>query len=235
MITTAQDIIEAAYAKSAKNRPGTIANESVELVGLVNRAMQGLYSFAARINPTFFAEEQLLDPTASGWPRPGAAEMVYRIEKTDGAEVKVVPFNDRRIAHPKPAVYAFAQHYRSAGNANDPTSEQLRFFYGRAPNPVANIPDPLDGQWQERFNELLVLEVAIYLGIKDAQAGREAEVAHHKEERDRWAILFASFLEHETVGAMSARGHVQKFNTQSLVPIGSLLAGGSTVNFARAA
>lgn len=223
--TTAQMILEAAYAKSLKNKPGAIASESSELLQLVIRSMRGLYAFAARINPLFFAETAAVAYAAPGWARPQNAEAIFRLELPTAAEVVVVPFDDRKAEPGKPAVYSFAQIYRPASAlAPDPQNGNLTFFYAKRPTDPANLDAVLDAMWTEQFNELLILEVAIYLAIKD---GRGEEVGAYKADRDKWATLFAAFLEHETMNERRRFGQVARFNVKSMMPVWSLLAGNS--------
>lgn len=223
--TTPQDILNGAYAKSLKNRPGAIASESSELLQLVIRAMRGLYAAAARINPTFFAESAVVVFGAPGWARPQNAEAVFRIENPAGAEVVVVPFDDRRAEPGLPAVYNFGQVYRPASaGAPDPQAGNLTFFYAKRPTDPATLAATLDALWTEQFNELLILELAIYLAIKD---GRDGEVNAYKSDRDVWATRFFAFLEHETLNERRRFGQVARFNTKSMMPVWSLLAGNS--------
>lgn len=227
--STSLDILVAAYARSSKNIPGTIATEATELLALVGRAMTGLYAFAARINPCFFADQSTISFAAPGWRRPEAAESVFRIETPAGAEVVVVPYFDRKAEEGLPAVYRLGQVYRSAGNVLDPINGDLTFFYAKRPEHPLSLNDPLDDLWVESYNALLVDEVAIYLALKD---GRNEELGELKASRDSWAQLFAAFLEHETANERRRYGIVQRFTTNSVIPIGSLLAGGSAVRVA---
>lgn len=227
--TTPMDIIVAAYGRSSKNVPGTLATEATELLQLVIRAMSGLYAFAARINPCFFAIQESVAFVAPGWRRPERAESVFRCETPTGTEVVVVPYFDRQAEVGLPAVYRIGQVYRSAGNANDPTNGDLTFFFAKRPDRPATMNDPLDGLWVESYNTLLIEEVAIYLSLKD---GRVEELGELKASRDGWAQLFAAFLEHETSNERRRYGIARRFVTNSVVPIGSLLAGGSNVRVA---
>lgn len=228
VITTPQMILDAAYPKSLKNKPGAIASESSELLQLVIRAMRGLYAFAARINPTYFAESAAVGFAAGGWARPQVAEAIFRLEDPGAAEVVVVPFDDRRSEPGKPAVYRFGQVFRPASaGAPDPQAGNITFFYAKRPTDPATLNATLDALWAEQFNELLILEVAIYLAIKD---GRAAEIAAYKDDRDSWAKLFAAFLEHETLNERRRYGQVARFNSPSMMPVWSLLAGGAAAN-----
>lgn len=237
---TPQDILNWAYGKSKRNVPGTIATESDELRNLVGRALRGLYALAARVNPTFFATTSTVAIASSAWARPEDAESVFRIEAaaaspptsiTSGTEIVVVPFDQRTVEPGKPAVYRYGQAYRpvSASATVEPISPQngsLTFFYSKRPAIPATLSTVLDSQWVEAYNELLALETAIYLAIKDK---RGDELPELKAQRDAWVKLYIAFLEHEHVGERRAYGHIARFNTHTRVPLVSLLAGGDAV------
>ena len=230
--TTPRDILLAAYGKSTQNLPGDIATEAAELLQVVIRAMRGIYAAAARVNPYFFAEirpDVAYDASRGGWPRPEAAESVFRIEGQGspggrvpaGTEVVVVPLEDRTAEVGLPAVYRLGQVYRPAGNPADPNeNDALTFMYAKRPDDPAGLDSPLDPLWTEQFNELLVLEVAIYLALKDE---RMEEVQALKQERAPWITSLVAFLQHETANERRRYGAVRYINTSHLYP---LLAGG---------
>jgi hypothetical protein len=220
--TTVQNILDGAYGKSLKNKPGSIATESSELLSVVIRAMQGLYAYAARINPTFFAESAAVAYSAPGWARPQTAEAIFRIENPSAVEVVVVPYDQRSAEPGMPAVYRFGQIFRPASASSpNPQSGNLTFFYAKRPTSPANLAATLDALWAEQFNELLMLEVALYLALKD---GRADEMPRLATQRDQWLKLFTAFLEHETVNERRAYGHIIRFNSPTLVPLTALLA-----------
>lgn len=223
MTTTVQAILDGAYAYSAKNRPGTIATDATELLQVVIRAHRGLYSVAARVNPIFFAESINVVFAAGGWLRPSLAESIWRIEKPDLTEVVVVPWDDKGAEPTEPAVYEFGQKFRSAGNTLDPVSGDLTFYYAKRPTDPANLAANLDALWTDQFNDLLMMEVAIYLAIKD---GRIDEAGVLKERRDPIANRFIMFLEHATINERRRFAQIRRFPTNSTVPLKSLLAGG---------
>jgi len=225
VVTDVQDILNAAYSRSTQNNPGTIATESTELLAVVQRALDGCYAMAARINPTFFAESASVAPPGAStpWDRPETAESIFRIEdNSDGSEIVVVPYDDRTAEELLPAVYEFGKQFYTAGNAADPdpTSETLDFFYSKRPETLTALDDTLDPMWTEQFNELLVLEVAIYLAVKDGAAqSRTTETQALYAERTRWANRFTAFLEHSTPIQRRRFGHVRRFNTEALLPV----------------
>jgi len=325
--TTPTDLIEAAYAKSMKNNPGQIATETTELLQVVVRMLRKFYSIAARVNPLYFADTEVVAPTASGdgWTRPEGAESIFRIEKkkagtpvytadntgdgvvtvtvgpdavlgayvlectaeagnggtfkltdpagviaaadvavgtlhtttgelnvlvADGAEdwdtgdiititvtdqeVVVVPENDRGAESGLPAVYRKGKTFYAAGNTYDPVEtalgDSLTFWYSKRPDDPASVDGVVDLSWEEAYNELVILEIALYLSNKD---GRNEEMAQLASERDEWLRLFIMFLEHETSNERRRYGHLRRFNTQSLVPLNDLMIGGTTVKLDR--
>lgn len=219
-MATVQQVLTAAYAKSTKNRPGAIGTEATELVAVVGRALQGLFALGARVNPAFFGASAAVAYAAPGWARPADAEAVLRIESSAGQEVVVVPLEDRQAELGKPAVYQLGQVYRGAGNALDPTSGTLTFYYARRAQVPAALADPLDPLWPEAYLELLVLEVASALALKD---GRLDEVQALAAERNMWLARFVAFLEHESRVVSRSYGQVQHVPLAALVP---LLQGG---------
>lgn len=231
--TTPRQVLTAAYSKSLKNKVGTIATESTELMQVVIRAMRGLYAFAARVNPTFFGDVATVAYSAPGWARPIEAESIFRIAITSSdAEVAPVPFDDRTAEEGMPSVFSFGQIFRQAivGATPGPAiTEDLDFYYSKRPDDPVDLDSPIDQLWNETFNELLNLEVAIYLAIKDSGSGRESELAGLKMDRDKWLSLFAAFLEHEISNERRRFGHLRRFNTNTMVPLGQLLAGGSSI------
>ena len=231
--TTPRDVILAAYAKSTKNKPGTIATEATELLQVFIRSMRGLYSVAARVNPTFFAEDVDVTLAASAWARPETAESIYRIERVAGTtggtgsagdEVAVVPLDDKTAEKGMNAVYEFGQKFKTAGNSLDPTGGDLKFYYAKRPTDPADLDTAIDALWQESYDELLILETAIYLAMKD---GRNAELENLKGARDTWAGLFIAFLEHSTANERHRIGHLHTIVTKRLIPLNALFAGGA--------
>jgi hypothetical protein len=232
--TTPEMLMEWAYSKSLKNNPGQIATESVELFQLVIRTIRKFYSIGARVNPLFFADSELVTApgSATPWARPEGAESVFRIDKDDGTEVVVVPFDDRTAESGKPGVYRIAKNYYEAGNAGDPdpAADDLTFWFAKRPDDPADYQSVIDAMWEEAYNELLVLEIAAYLANKD---GRAEETAHLAAERDEWLRMFIMFLEHETANEVRRFAHIRRINTMSLVPLNDLLVGGTTVKIDR--
>lgn len=224
-MTTPNDILTGAFAKSVKNRAALITIET-EGLELVKRAMRGLYSAAAMVNPEFFSViASAVDAVGGAWPRPENAESVYLIEVSgagaDVAEVSIVDYRDRLRAEPgRPCVYRQGKNYWPAGNGKGPTvSDDLDIHYSKIPDDPANADTTLDPTWVDQFNELLIDEVAIYLALKDR---RFEELGELKAARNDWAKLFLHFLQHETINITRRMANIRRVNVEDILP---LLAG----------
>ncbi len=217
--TVGQDIYNGALAKSSKNET---RNFSVaEIILRINNRLNGIYEVAARVNPLFFAEKAAEAETSGVWSRPEEALSIVKIEDATPDPVIIVPHDDQLAEPSKLCVYEFGQEFFAITNALGVPSGSLTFWYARRPTPVANLsPATLDAQWREDFNELLILEIAIELDLKD---GRTAEAQEHKEDRNGWLVRFVSFLQHATSGEVRRFGHKRIININELTP---LLAGG---------
>lgn len=226
MATTVMQILEAAYAKSTQNNPGTIATESVELLGVVQRVLDGCYAVAARVNPIMFAESAPITPAASAWDRPPTAESIFLIEKSDGSTVAVVPYDDQGAESAWPSIYEYGQKFFTAKDLTDPddSTDVLTFYYARRPDILTLPADTLDSMWPEQFNELIVLHVANYLATKDiGTQGREGELQSLAIEIERWANRYVAFLEHATSNTRKRHSHFKRINTNSYIPIFSII------------
>lgn len=232
MPTTVQQIIDRAQAKSMKNRPGVVATDS-ELVDIALVAQRNLFALAARVNPTFFGDELDVAYAAPGWARPVDAESIHRIELVGAiveTEIKVVPHDDRLADRFHPSVYRFGQVFRSVGRAIDPeTTDSLRFFYSKRPTDPVDMTSTLDAMWPTQYDELLALEVAMYLCLKDSAEQRGAELGELRGMRDASLRQFIAFLEHETANLVRRHSQFRRINTETVMPINSLVAGGTSV------
>jgi hypothetical protein len=221
--TTVQEILDAAFAKSTKNQPGTIATSGVELLQVVIRSLRGLYAFAARVNPLQFSTVAVVAEVTGFWARPEAAQSIFRVEGPGGSEVAVVPFDDRQAEPSVPSIYEFQSGFNAVTNASGTTSGFLTFWFSQRPDDPTplDLTGILDPDWVEDFNELLILEVALYLSLKD---GRMEEVAGFKQNRNDWARLFANYLQHATANLRRRFGHQRIIDVETLLP---MLTGGA--------
>lgn len=224
-ITTVQDVLDGAYGTSTKNQPDTIANEETELLAVVKRKLAGIYAFASRINPIHYSASEDVTGVAGQWERPEAANAIFRIEDASFVEVVVVPFDDRLAAEPKISLYEFGGFFTADPAQSTPPgdTDDLTFWFSKRPDD----PDPddltgvLDPDWDDAYTDLLIFELAIYLSMKD---GRVEEVALFKEERNQWARVYASYLEHSTANLQRRFGHKKVVDVETLLP---MLTGGA--------
>lgn len=237
--TTPQMLFEAAIPRSKLNLASDFVSQNTELLQYLVRAMRGVFAFAARINPYYFGATKEQAHGESGWPMPEDAESVHLIQGTgaanvpDGERVWIVPFDDPEAMQSRPSVFFHGRAFHATGNAADPSSDEvLRMFYSRLPIVPDDVDQPIDPLWCEQYNELLVLEIAIYLAIKDNDSGRRSqELAELRMERNSWARLFAAHLEH-AAPPVRRTGHTRRINVDTLLP---LLAGGSGLEVGTAA
>ncbi len=227
MATTVDAILDMAYAKSMQNNPGIIATESVELLGVVQRILDGCFAVAARVNPIMFAEKATVAPVTNSWARPAVAESIFLVEKnSDGAEVAVVPYDDQGAESAMPCIYEYGQAFFTAFGLSDPddTTDSLDFYYARRPDILTATTDTLDAMWPEQFNELIALHVAKYLATKDSGTeGRAQELQVLMGEIEAWANRYVAFLEHATSNTRKRHSHVKRINTYSYIPIFSII------------
>lgn len=237
MPTTPRDIVTRAYSKSLKNRPGTIANEASELLDQLDTVLKSIYAGTAILNPTFYATSESVAYSVpdGGWPRPAAAEAVFRIEGegtasgnvADGVEVVIVPYDDREAEEGFPSVYRMGRVYKPAGNALDPnTNDALTVFYSQRSPALVDLDTAIDSSWPEAYNELLALHIAMYLASKEAEV-RQAELQMLGSDRERWAMLYMAFVEHETVNERRRYGHIQIPTSGQIVSARELIMGGA--------
>lgn len=217
--TVGQTIYSGALAKSSKNQSKGFG--TAEIIGRINRRLQGLYQVASLVNPNFFAETADVVEAAGVWARPEEAQTVVRVDNATPVEVAVVPYDDRQAEPSMFSVYEWGQEFNAITNATGTTSGNLTFWYSRRPTDVTNLtPDTLDPQWREDYNELLILELAIDISAKD---GRVSEVAALKADRNEWLQRFVAFLRNTTANERRRFGHRRNITINELIP---LLAGG---------
>lgn len=218
--TQYSDIITAARLRSIKR---TSAVDETELFDVAKLAFTGIFAVAARVNPYFFGDTEVVVKAGGGWMRPTQAASIVRVELDDvgGAEVAVVDLGDRQAELGMPAVYRFGQKFISAGNADDPDTEDLAFWFAKFPVVPTDVDDVLDPLWIEHFNQFFIDEVALYLSLKDR---RLDELGELRESRKGWLRLFVQFLEHETANVSKRFGQIKRIPVEELFP---LLAGGA--------
>jgi hypothetical protein len=220
-MTSAIDLTSAALARSYTNRPELSDPGAAELIGVLSRLLREAFALASTINPLFYGTSLVVPYTvgpaasSSGWARPADAHAVVKLEaSTDtravgdtpiavGTEVLVVPFNDRALESGTPAVYELGQLFVCAGNVGDPNVGGLVIFYQKRPATLTNGGDSLDALWQDEFNELLILGLAVYLAKKDQ---RSEDAAAFDAERQEWLALYAQSLRDASISTRQRYG-----------------------------
>jgi len=234
MSTVAQDLVVAAIGRSSKNKGEILANNASELLALIARLQQAAFSLAATVNYTVFAgfldvaaQAESGGPEDVGWLVPPDAECVFRIERlhtTEGGtggkgdQITEVMFDDRAAEPGKPCVYRLGGIYLPAGNAPDPTGGDIRFYYSRVPVAPTTIDDTLDAQWPDRFDNLLITQIALYLAKKD---GRTDEVTWLATEETEWKAQFTAWLGRPSVNVVTRKGLTRRIPNPVVQPAGA--------------
>lgn len=223
---TALDIFRQAYATSKLNEAGRIADESGELLTLLNSKLRSYFADGARVNARFYAKKIEVGFEGGGWARPAAAEMVLRLEAggamganpalTAGTEIIDLPFDQRHIEPGRPSVYNFGQRWYTRGNAIDPVSGSMIVFASVRPVKLATINDRIDPLWPDACTPLLKWDIAIYLARKDGNRGAEVE-AFVSERGDEYAT-YLKYLQHETTTEVRSYGFNRPFNNPGVTP-----------------
>lgn len=191
--SSAYSVLQLAYARSSGNRAASLIAEGTEGVAIVNRVQRACFAVAARINPIFFGVQATV-AYATGWARPAAAELIYWIEDANGAEVRIVPYEERTTDTGTGRIYQLGQRYQPCGGTAVPTGGNLTMHYSAQPANILRVEDLLDAAWPDNFTPLIVDEVALHLALKDR---RMDELNDLRRSRDSWLKLYVSFLEHE--------------------------------------
>lgn len=171
-MSTVQNIIDGAVGWSTFNDQDVLASDT-ELVNLIDLLHKRYFSRGASINPAYFGESSTVSaPGASTpWSAPADASIVFRIEKSDGTKVHVVPQDDQGAEY-EPSVYQLGQEFYATGSDPNPASDDLSLYHSKVPTTLTATSDSLDSLWPEHFDGILEVEVAKYLATKD---GRTAE------------------------------------------------------------
>lgn len=169
-MTIAQDVIEAAYAKSTANDPGKLATDS-ELLGRLNRSYQGLWALASRQRPDSFAVAQpiTLTTAAAVYALPNDLVEVRRLRNANNATVHLIPAAEiDRLWHAAPCMYRTGGRLYSRGKAGDPVvNDVLTAWLLLSGTTLATLNTSFDLAYPTRHLEVLVNDLALYLDAKD--------------------------------------------------------------------
>lgn len=198
-MSTAQQLIEAAYARSTANDAGKLASDG-ELLGHLNRKYQSLYAIMGmRSGDNAIAKVAL--NFAGGPPAFAAlpADIIdlVRVEKNDGSRAYLIPANEKdRSWHLAPAMYRQGNSLVSRGQAGDPVAgDTYQLLHIDAPAGLNALATATDARFPVRFEDLLVLDLAVYLSVKD-EGRNQSEYEALKQERDRALEMFVALTQH---------------------------------------
>lgn len=169
-MSSAQQLIEAAYARSTANNPGKLATDG-ELLPHLNRIYQARYAIMATAAPDRASTRTTV--TLAGSPPsatlPTDSIDIRRVQTAAGTKVNIIPLEElERTWHLAPAVYRQGNSIISRGGAGDPiAAEVLTLFHLDAPAALSALASATDGRYPVRFEQLLVDELALYLDSKD--------------------------------------------------------------------
>lgn len=204
-MATVQTILDAAYLRSSRNVPGKTAN-TAELIGFLNRVYLAYYLLMAEASPDSFRSE--ITVVLGGAP-PSAViannvrDVVYA-ETAAGAEVTLIPRDETlRLWHVAPCIIWFGNTVRSRGKVGDPVNgDILVLFTLLGASALTSVSDVPDARFSDEYTELLILEVACYLALKDSNRD-PSEYAELAKERAAWQARFMAFNGYPTTGLMS--------------------------------
>ncbi len=170
---TAQQIIEAAYSRSTANDPGKLATDG-ELLLVANRIYQLLYALKAVSSPEQHTVAANLTLVASVATIPTDSIDIRRVEGltgtvTAGSKINIIPLEEKdRSWHLAPRMYRTGLSLTSLAGAGDPgATDQIKVFHIDAPAALSALATAVDTRFPSRFEELIVVELAMYLSTKD--------------------------------------------------------------------
>lgn len=170
-MSTWQQVVEGAYLRSSRNAPGKSASDT-ELLGMLGRAYAAYWRIMAEANPERF--RSTLTVQLGGVPAvasiPTTVRDIAYAEDATGAEVTIIPREEAlRSWHLAPAVYWIGSNLQARGQTGDPIAgAQLTLLVLLAPTAPAAVTDTIDARFPDEYLELLILEGAAYLALKDA-------------------------------------------------------------------
>lgn len=189
-MTTVQQLIEAGYSRSTLNDPGKLAGDP-ELIGHLNRKYQTRFALLAVAS----GDDMLAKVAIAFAGAPAAIALpadtidVVRLENAAQAKIHIVPGDEKdRSWHLTPAVYRSGLSLVSLMRSGDPGVAQVAtLFYLDAPAALTLLASILDARYPARYENLLVLDIAIYLSTKDAGRNegewKELQQDHADEEK----------------------------------------------------
>lgn len=191
MSTTAQQLIEAGYAKSTANDPGKLAVD-IELLAELDRTFQLRYALwsSAADDGSLSSIALTFAGTPASVTLPTDIIDVDRLE-IGGEKANLIPVAEKeRLWHLPPAIYRQGLSLISRGHSGDPVNgTALTLWLDDAPASITALNSVIDVRFPVRFHKLLTLDIALYLDTKDI--GRDP--AQHQKLLDEYQREEAMF------------------------------------------
>jgi hypothetical protein len=189
-MTTAQQIIEAGYARSTLNDPGKLAGD-LELIGHLNRRYQLRCAELALAAGDNWLSRQTISFVGSPATLSLPADVIdlNRLEAADGSKVHLIPNDEKdRAWHVGPSVIRVGNTIVTRGKSGDPgTGFPLTVHLLDAPVALVALASVLDPRYPARHEPLLILDLSIYLSIKDE--GRDmndwTQLVHERDDVEK--------------------------------------------------
>lgn len=192
-MSTAQALIEAGYARSTANDPGKLASDG-ELLLHLNRKYQSLYAIMALAGGD---NALALTTLVLGGVAPYSAALptdlidIKRLEQIGGGKAYLIPADEKdRSWHLAPAFYRQGNSIISRGKTGDlGAGQSINVYHLDAPAALNALGSVTDPRFPVRYEDILVLDLAIYLSTKD-EGRSEGE---YKQLKDEYADAMAMF------------------------------------------
>lgn len=201
-MATTQSLIEAAFARSTASDAGKLAVDG-EMIAHLNRKFQNLFArYSVSVGDNGTARTTLTWASSPATVTlPTDIVDILKLETAAGGRVYLIPVRERdRTWHLAPACFRIGNTLMSRGAiagvygpAADPVAGDVTtVWYKDAPAQLTALATALDTRFPQRFEMLLVLDMALYLSAKDE--GRSPVAMQQlrdelKREEDAFALL----------------------------------------------
>lgn len=198
--STVQQIIDRGFAKSAAARPDSMMAPA-ELVDRIGQYLQDLFQIIAQENPTIIGDVATVGFDGTGWPRPVTCVRAIKVTALPttvadpaidpGDEINVVGFNDPRFCEGLPSLMEYGQRFIPVGQTMDPSGGDLTVWFARSPVMPADVGDTIDLLFPSMFDDLLQLDIAEYLAVKDKRQEDETAFGGLKQKGELSLVLWS--------------------------------------------
>lgn len=195
-MSTAQQLIESAYARSAANDAGKLASDG-ELLLHLNRKYMSLYAIMAIAGGDNALQSSALvlggSPALVGLPGAGEIIDIKRAEKTDGTKIYIIPADEKdRTWHLAPAMYRQGNQLISRNKLGDLVAgDSVVLYYLDSPGGLTTLASVTDPRFPIRHEDILVIDLAIYMSTKDEGRSEKEYKALKDELVDAMAMFNA--------------------------------------------